>query len=516
MPEYRVWLGHGSATHVVTDDVVSAEWTVGFANPDDRMATRGEATIRLRNTDRKYSPAVTPGTVFPGQLVRIEGKYDFVDPWQHLFRGVITRIDPGFGTLLEPFTTITAHDGLGVLLQLNYRGSLMVNMFAADVFESVMDSLPAYDAAMNTPSGPVWWWDSGLEFGVAGDTWRSEEFAATDALREVAESDYGRIWCARDGQMTFYSHTRMHIQGTVVSGTIDNTMQQMYNEYSIDDIYNRARVTYTPRQWLGGTVTLWTQRSVLELPANSERTVTARFADEKGRRFGAEAVLPLVAYTDYELNSKPTGDEYDYTTGYTQLSISVTPHAESADIRFVWGSVSALEGTVVLGPIYVTALQLRGTGVVATYDKSEASYTNAASTATYGLREIEWPAPLVSTSEHARAMAEYICSQYSEPRPRSSVRLINRDQAMHELILETELLDNLYIAEDQSGIAGTFTVTRQSHKLRENMHVHEVEYDLWPVDVQRYWLLGVAGRSELGETTRLGFDGEYGTATFYT
>ena len=488
----------GDANEDITSDVYSASWGLGFAKPHDPIAKTGELALELVNTDRKYSPAYTGGPLYgnlkPMRKVRVRGAVPGGSTVV-LWTGYIRSIDPGTGKH-DAIAKIVCQDAMGVLASANASIELQANKRADELIPTVLAQHDGIPRDLETGQST---------FPYAGDKWRAESTKITTALRDIASSELGQIWVTRGGTLRFIDRNWKQ-KATAYAGTIDDSMSRITVEYGLQQIYNVARCTVEPREIESGTFVLWTnQGTAVEVQANSRKTVRAQFRDDNGNRVGAGSVITPEATTDYRAFPTPEGTGWEYTTE-PRLTVEMEPKAESAEITFQWGSVEGYGGTPVLGPIYMTHLQVRGVDRLVTYDRQDFAAIGTASTAAYNVRELVHRAPLLDETALAEAFAEYFVFLYEEPQVIvKSAEIVNGDSARLDHIMYRTIGDRLVVSDYKSGLTNEdYFIIGEKHQLSDGFSLHRCTWQLERADTFKAWLLGITGRSELGQATYVG------------
>lgn len=257
-------------------------------------------------------------------------------------------------------------------------------------------------------------------------------------------------------------------------------------------VVNYAQVIVHPTETVGTAATLWESQSVLTIEPGSERVVWALFRDEAGERCGAVEVVEPVANTDYKVWDNPNGTGFDYTED-PAFSIAFVTEATRMKITL---------GNVAIGPLYVTALKVRGKPL-RTYDPVVVEKEDAPSQAAYEMRARTYDLTMQDDPNFARDLADYMVDRYASPVLEGDLlRFRDHDVVGEVNLYGIELMDKITISDPQTGINGA------------DHWVRGVEYDLGPVhyevtfhleraDDLTYWVLADATLGKLGTTTRL-------------
>jgi hypothetical protein len=262
----------------------------------------------------------------------------------------------------------------------------------------------------------------------------------------------------------------------------------------VDSIINQVQMMVYPVETVGTAMTLWKAQSVLRIAPGSTRVITASFRDEDGERVGAVEVVEPVANTDYTVNEFPDGTGFDYTSS-PSWDMDTTIEATRA--------IFTISSTA-LGPLYFTLLKIRGKPIRVWDPIVIEEVANASQTA-YEKRAVVLDLAMQPDSEFAESYVDYLLGRFKNPFLRvDQVTVRDRDTIGGVNVFSLELMDKVVCHDTETG------VSMVQHRVRG------VEYDLtaksYRVDLYlersddtQYWLLGKAGYSELGTTTRLGF-----------
>ena len=106
----------------------------------------------------------------------------------------------------------------------------------------------------------------------------------------------------------------------------------------------------------------------------------------------------------------------------------------------------------------------------------------------------------------ASGIAAYLVDNRNSPR--GEVNSITFDAAQNDtvasLAASRTIGDLIYTAEKQTGTSSTYFIIGEKHSVRYSTHLdYSVTWFLESASIVAYWLVGVAGRSELGQTTYL-------------
>lgn len=128
--------------------------------------------------------------------------------------------------------------------------------------------------------------------------------------------------------------------------------------------------------------------------------------------------------------------------------------------------------------------------------------TDADSKVWYGPRNLDVDAMLLGLGD-ATSLAEWLLSRHKDPHSKQRLVLINQNAATYIAMLAREISDRITVVEPKTGVSAGFFIERVEHEIMGMQH--RTVWTLTPCDANQYWLLGMAGYSELGQKTKLGF-----------
>ncbi len=406
------------------------------------------------------------------------------------FRGKIREIVPDAGLYRERRVYVTAYDGIRDLVEADTRDvSLQVEKTESELITAVLDALESESQPIDRDI------DSGIDtypyaFDKVGSGTR-----ALAVLKDVVQSAYGLAFVKGDG--TFVYRNRHNRAAGTSNYTFTNAMRELVVPSSLDKVFNRVRVTIHPKT-ISATATdelysLPTDTSI-EIPTGQTREVWTEYTDPTDRHTyigGADVVTTLVGGTHYSANTAADGSGSDVTG-----SMTATLSAFASTGKWSLTNTSAATA-------YIRTLKVIGKAVRDPGQQTLEAFTSQP----YGDRPVDIDMPYQDDSEIGRNAALWIQAQYRslEQQIETMGYTANVAQALLEQALEREPGDLVTVTETVTGIA---TVAVVIHSVRievKNKTLIDVRWGLAPAAPFRVWQLGVAGSSELGETTTLGF-----------
>jgi len=414
---------------------------------------------------------------------------DGVTTWT-LFTGYIERIEPDAGLYSDRHVVIHCVDAMALLafqrislpLQQNQRADQLITQIVA---QSYTPPATNYQASVGT-------------FDVASDQWTADRTTAIDAIRESAESDFGRFFVAQDGTATYLS--RRFFFGTLTPALIlDGTSPvELTIVRDIEQVFNVVKVVAHPRNTLALVGVLAGAANPVLVPpigplGAGVRIVTLHFHDATGNGIGGTNLQALAAYTDYALNEAKDGSKGDYTVSpYTSVSVIDTRGSE----------VTVQMTNNALGVLYATKLQIRGQAIT-TYDPLTQTVQDAVSQSAYQKRTWTHDLPLSADTDFAQALSSYLLDRYKQPFTRLDVVAVHNESVIGSVnVFSLKLFDVLSVSDPQTGMASV--VARIiGVKIAITAQDFSVVWLTERADDRVFWTLGVVGRGELNSNTRL-------------
>jgi hypothetical protein len=137
---------------------------------------------------------------------------------------------------------------------------------------------------------------------------------------------------------------------------------------------------------------------------------------------------------------------------------------------------------------------------------TQQSATDATSQTNYGLSTLSRTGLLMTQDTEALAQAQFLLSRYKVPALRARSIVIHPDEDpanLWPLVLGLDISDRITVRLNQASIDEDYHIEGITHDYSASTGLWETKWQLSNADSQAYWALGIAGLSELGETTRL-------------
>jgi len=376
-----------------------------------------------------------------------------------------------YSTRRAPMSVTTAAvSGATVNLTAVARGAWGNSIALAKSGANIAVSGATMSGGVDEPAGLIDFDTGQRTIDIAGDTWRDDTTNALTAITEVAESEWGYFWCARDGTLTFRDNLYpFNLANRAADLELNEEHNYQDTVMSAEDIINRAVVSYVPRGSTTSGVIARAQQ-ILAVPgrgtvgstssnyqrwnpsddvtqAFGSRTYTIPYVDvSTGQIVGARSlVLPLVPGTDYSVYDTQDKSGYNYTNSKrVKFSLAVTG-----------GGIEVHMTNTATGTLYVHDLQVRGVGVIA-YDPLNLVIDDTVSQEDYGrrVRDVSIPLQIDGGDAFAEQVGRFLLARWAIP--------LARVPAVYFEGVETVGAVNLYTIEVGSVVEVTETQTALS------------------------------------------------------
>jgi len=435
----------------------------------------GKCELRLNNADDKYSPeyASSPlyGYVKPGREIRVTAHFDRAanEPYE-LFRGRIFTITP------HPIHSkqdcyILAVDGMDILARAEISTELHEDQKTGVLIGDVLDKASWNSTRRTLDVGvdtlPYVWWNN---------------VKAMLAINQLEESQLGTFWVDGAGYARWEDrHHRLKGTHMTARHEFDNSMIDIFYEYSVKGVINRAISDFIPKSE-GSLAVLWTLGE-----GTPSITPGETYSFEAEYDYPALDVMTPVANTDYTINSESGG-------GGDDLSGDMTVSFASYGAGAVISIVSAASETA-----YITLFQIRGKSIT-----NEETITRTKEDTTsqddYGIQSKRLSVPFQSSLATAEGLAAWLISTYKDPIPNIRMDVMNADWERWQQILAREVSDRIAVKNTKLGLNSDYYINKEKHRISRGGILHEVQWILEDADDLEYWVLGT---SQLGVGTRL-------------
>lgn len=450
----------------VTADVRASEGIrfghgISGADPTDRVASAGECTLAMENT--QANSAGTVGYYSPHHASKRSGfdigtQLRIVFEWYGTkwikWHGWITSISvrPGKGNRI---VRVTANDWF--LLAANAQQlsqSLKEDQYPTWAAWHIHSYLPSPQFsifyAMDKSTSPY-----GDVYPIVFDDQRENRSSLGEFVR-LNNSRWGYIYergdAFRGGRVVFEGrYTRSHYPFDTPCWSVDDDVLEdlELSDHTYEGIINQLVATLHPRRVdAAATTVLFVLQSVpVELAAGADISFKAPYRDpESGRstRVGGTDMVTPVATTDYTANTQPDGSGTNKTS---QLGVSAIFYGSAASITLTNNDPAT---------IYVTKFQFRGKGIY--YDEAVVVMRNDSdSIVDYGQRSLAIEMPYQQDVAVAEGIGDDIIAAYKEPRSRVRALAFNPRRSAELMMhaLAREIGDFIEISETVSGLSAS-------------------------------------------------------------
>ena len=411
-------------------------------------------------------------------------------------RGKLRVANPAPGQYQLPLVRVVSYDGIRDLAEATLREiAIQVNKTESELLTAVCDAVPssAQPLARDFATGVETFPYALDELGAGA--------AALGVIKSIAVSSFAAVFMKGDGTLVLQSRT------TRGAGTpayhFDNLHQGQTANASVDELVNRVEVVVNPRKvdTSATTVVYSTVGTALSVEAGKTVTLSVEFRDPDESRtlIGATAVVTtLVANTDYGGRPNEDGSGSDVSS---DITIVCTAYASTATLA-ITNSGSAT--VYLVNSSGVPLLQIRGKGI---YQRSPLTFSEV-STQPYGDKSVVIDARYMSNTDNAQGYATTVEERWNQPVAAmlEAIEFVANDS--DDLLLQAcarEPGDLIEVTETAIG-ADSLNMIIQSIELSVGAGAFtQCKFGLAPAALTSYWQLGTAGRTELGETTTLGW-----------
>ena len=478
----------------LTADVRSLTWRLGMMQPFERVAHVATARVIVTNHAERYSGDAP--LVQLGHHLRIQ----YAE--QVLYLGQVVAVEPTAGELSERTACLVAVCPLDALSRLVVELTPLTDCRAEDVVRHLLRQVWLRPQRLF----PSWWLGINganalgqntvlierdsltpvvLERGIS--TWEyvgwEDRPTAREILQDVAESERGRVFINRHGELVL--HNRHHLyQSTTPPTIMDNHTNALAVHYA-DAYATSVRLIVQQRTVGEAHSVLWRLGAALRLMPLASTTLTATFHDEtNGFTLSALTLDTPQPQVDYRVRTSSDGGA-DWTA-WVQLELSAL---QASSVRLTFTNTTTRMVWVQAGMV------LRGTPVH-THDPIVLEATDALGQVRYGKREVVIAPRLMGDLETAQQRTHYELAQ------RNTLRLTAHTltHADAPLARALTLFDRITITDAHTHLQGDYWIIGESHEVTQGGAYHRVVWTLEPVDTTRYWQVGT---DALGHTTRL-------------
>lgn len=429
------------------------------------------------------------GLVDDGQELRIRGFYDGsaghtvnVEAWNGGGFDILGTLPDATTETLYTFTLDPSHTiGGEVLIRINHSSPGNINhqlhldhIFVLDSDASPSDHIDLSGTALaggvDEPDGLLDTEDGQRVLSLAGEDW-DENTNALTALGEIARAEFGLLWIARDGTITFRDQQYVFLQA---NNTPDMVLEDDHNiqfaALSIDDVKNRVVITYTPYAELESGVVARAQEPIRVLTKRKKSYQRWNPSDDVTVERGLSVVR--LKYVDVETGQiaaakdiqQPLTPGSDYRVFFSEEAPGADRSSEGwvkFALALTGSGVEVYLTNTLNRHLWVHDLQVRGTALVK-YDPITVVVEDVDSQAEYGTHELALDIPLLSDRirDYATLLGQYLMNNSKDPFLRVGLLGFNGVEQVGGVdVYGLEIGDIIQASEAQTGISGqTFLV----------------------------------------------------------
>lgn len=484
-------------------DISSAvpfKWSRGMAGggPLDNVAKPGTLEFGLKNwadpagsrLQGWYSPNhANVRTGFGFDIpVRVVATYSATD--YTLWRGTLRKIDPVPGQYGPRVVRCVAQDFMGVLAETEVNVAIQIDQTEVECLQAIVAALPS-DAAPVATS-----YDAALEeFPYALDNLSSGAQALTGVIG-IADSCQGQIYVSKDGTFTYKNR---HTWSTAVAD-FAFTEGMLDREGGVEvpsdkaGVYDDVTAVAHPTSVSAAIVLCGITSAVYVGPgATVELWLDYKDPDNENRLIAGKNYTATAENTDYEARAAADGSGADLSANLT-----VTVDEFAAKAKFTVTNNGATGAYLVNGS-GVPLLQLRGDGLLDNQPDRRRSGS--------GKRPLTVDLPYQTDGLFAADVASFIRSRYEDLADQVNALKFDpqRSDALMLEALGVEIGEVKTVTETMTGLSALDVFIQGVEMEVTKGDYLSVRYVTAPATPFRFWQLGTAGASELGESTVLAF-----------
>ena len=493
----------GSWFDISTDVLKNLKWRNGITGvgPLDRIAHTGTLSFDLRNDDLNsgaalgyYSPdhAAVRSGFDVGADVRFKMVYS--GSTRYKWAGEISDITPVPGQYGARTSHVNAVDWFDIAGKAKVSlQDVLFNTRADEGISTLIEAMSNLPIASSLATGQ----DS---FPTIFDSSRDESTAITTELSRLVMSELGFLYIkgnsASGGELVFEDrHTRAKYGAAAAS--MGNACLTFFNvERSTRNIFNKVKAEVNPREIDTAASVLFTLQSTPLVAQSGSIIIEGRYTDPIQRgtlRIGGTSMVDSASDVDFKMWTASDGSGTDLTGTF-----SVTTCYGGNTVRYEISNDGIQAG-------YITLLQARGIAI-AIREPSISEKLDQSSIDTYGESVLKINMPYQEDALIADDAATALLSSWKSPvsMGKKAEFIANTSDDLMSNALLYEPGDKITIIEAVTGIDLDYFINGIEFSIDKN-ELLKVSWILTPASLVNYWILGVVGASELGETTILGY-----------
>jgi len=409
------------------------------------------------------------------------------------FRGRLDTVRPIAGIFERQTVRCTGVDWFDDAARAKLsRIPVQVNRRADQLFSTLVDAVSFSPDAVEIIESPD-------TYAHALDNAQDEKTTVLSELQKLALSELGYIYQKADGVVVFESRIARSKSSGVVDTFVDTSTLSDFDQGSErnDAVRKLQLITHVRKVDDVDTTVLFSLTSPFKVPASTTSTVLGPYRDpnQEAARVGGTDMRTPVAVTDYVANAKSDGSGEDLTAF---VNLTVTFGGNGAKIE--------VENTTPK-PAFLTKLQLRGRGIF-DFQNVIAEAEDEATTIGNSL-SVDMPYqddPILGGEAAIWLLTLY--KDFDNMADSATVIVPRSDDTLADRVLTREISDRIGVVEQMTGFPSSpvevFFINSVALVIDQLDNI-SITWGLAPADRSEYWLLEVPGKSELDQTTILGF-----------
>ena len=492
----------------VVGESVKASWGIAGAAPGDRIADPGTLQFDLDNSDGPGTPSGVPGDhvrgfytpkhpdCMVGFEIGAEVRLVLVDPLlgsRVRWIGTVETATPKPG-VEDPRTVVSCVDWMEEAARAKLKGIAVQTSIQSDALFSLlvasMDRQPPDGVRSGTGSDI---------YPYALDNTQDESSRILSELQKIAMSEIGLVYVTA-GQLVFEGRKMRGSAGSVRFAYDADRIKDAVIEYARDSILNRVQVSIHPRRVdPAATAVLFNLGSSQQIMRMTALVLDCPYRDpnQQAQRVGGMDLVTPAITTDYLFNSQADGLGTNLSSQLTVTYVG-TPGGNTATVRAY--NNGPLDG-------YLIMLKLRGRGLY-DFEPVLSDLQDDDSIAAYGENPLPYDMPYQSSPANAVDTAQFLLARNKDSVVRCSSLTFNAewdDDARYQGFY-ADVSDRVSVTLPEAGLdAVQYFINGISLDIPISGPMTVTFMLSLPVDTSQFWLLGVAGRSELDFTTVLGY-----------
>lgn len=333
-------------------------------------------------------------------------------------------------------------------------------------------------------------------FTYAADDLRDERNTALGAAQKCVNSEFGYFYIKGDaggGDHLVFEDRHHRVNSDPVSDLSNSNTVYPATLFSIEEVYNRVLTTAYPREIGVSAETLFTLQKALSIPAGGTAIIRGRYSDPDQRtdRIGGVGMITPVISTDYKFGSTE-GPTIEDLNAYLTIAATYGGNEVEYSLINTFGSGG-----------YLNLLRARGTAI-RIYEPVVATSENAASQASYGVREYALTLPYQTDPLTAKDFGDVTVAAYAQPiKYLDGVSVVAKSGTVLNQIVGLEPGHRVTLLNSDMGLDDDFFINSIRIDILPGS-ILKATYGLRIAASDLVWLLGQTSYGELGTTTVLG------------